>query len=82
MHTPALMCLQETQLLQMTFLGLKDVEARFGSTSPQLAASKQAVKQVLQWAVAQLDSHFQGDVTFQVGRHRLLLSSPLNSGVR
>jgi len=50
----------------MTFLGLADVEARHGSASAQLAASKQALLQALQWAVAQLDGTFHGDITYQV----------------
>lgn len=61
-----LLPLQDEHVLVMTFLGLQDVQARYGLGSPEAQACKAAVKQALGWAVEQLDAALGGDVTYQV----------------
>eukprot|EP00197_Chlamydomonas_leiostraca_P007208 CAMPEP_0202865466 /NCGR_PEP_ID=MMETSP1391-20130828/6069_1 /ASSEMBLY_ACC=CAM_ASM_000867 /TAXON_ID=1034604 /ORGANISM="Chlamydomonas leiostraca, Strain SAG 11-49" /LENGTH=350 /DNA_ID=CAMNT_0049545313 /DNA_START=21 /DNA_END=1073 /DNA_ORIENTATION=+ len=51
---------EDVQVMEMTMLGLQ------GLADQQLASSKQAVSQLLSWAVQQLDEAFGGEVTFQV----------------
>lgn len=57
---PCVLCAQDVQMMEMTMLGLQ------GLAEQQLASSKQAMAQMLSWAVKQLDEAFGGDVTFQV----------------
>eukprot|EP00200_Dunaliella_tertiolecta_P003605 CAMPEP_0202349112 /NCGR_PEP_ID=MMETSP1126-20121109/6743_1 /ASSEMBLY_ACC=CAM_ASM_000457 /TAXON_ID=3047 /ORGANISM="Dunaliella tertiolecta, Strain CCMP1320" /LENGTH=378 /DNA_ID=CAMNT_0048940875 /DNA_START=86 /DNA_END=1222 /DNA_ORIENTATION=+ len=68
---------KELHVLEMTFLGLQEVQARHGPESHLASLSKQALMRALGWAVQQLDASMHGDVTIQVATIKAL---PIDSG--
>ncbi|GAX78820.1 hypothetical protein CEUSTIGMA_g6257.t1 [Chlamydomonas eustigma] len=57
---------QDIQILETTLLGLQGLEATYGPDSEVVISAREALCNLVKWAVSSLDESFKGDVTYQV----------------
>jgi len=57
---------QDVHILETTLLGLQGLETTYGSDSEVVVAAREALRNLVKWAIRSLDEGYNGDVTYQV----------------